>query len=358
MPDPSSDPVADLLKRSPTTPSQRAEAWDAFQASTTADDLASKLQALKIPQSVKADLWDLKEGVQRSVTQRPVSPDEPTTYLGGAWKGFKEGVAGGATGYAKEFVPGVVKGVAGIIPGAVQLVTHPVETVEQTLEAVGRLPQAMQQSAVNPEQWGRDVADVTGQVEAALATPTLARGVAKGTAATTRAVKPVLRAVATPETAARIVKHGSTAAGSAVLGPTGAIIGSQIGEELANAIRARSAASSPATGSQPVPTVEPPSVPTRAPVTPKSFNPEVAFRDARHSFDALKEAPLRGELANAMEFMRRGFTADEAVAKVIAKRLPLPPNAAAELARRLGTPGESEVAEAVLTRNKTGTWQK
>jgi hypothetical protein len=60
MPDPPLDPVAALLKRTPTTPSQRADAWDAFESSTSPDDLATKLSALKIPQSVKADLWDLK----------------------------------------------------------------------------------------------------------------------------------------------------------------------------------------------------------------------------------------------------------------------------------------------------------
>jgi len=70
------DPVAALLTKTPTTPGQRADAWDAYHAATSADDLTTKLQALKIPDSVKADLWDLK------ATQAPRAPDFRTVVSG------------------------------------------------------------------------------------------------------------------------------------------------------------------------------------------------------------------------------------------------------------------------------------
>src|SRR5437763_8268478 len=78
MPQPASDPVADLLKKTPTTPSQRADLWDAFQAATSTDDLATRLKPLTVPDSVKADLWDLKAKAERPpdfrTTNKPPSP--------------------------------------------------------------------------------------------------------------------------------------------------------------------------------------------------------------------------------------------------------------------------------------------
>lgn len=45
----------------PLTQTQRAAAWDAYDAAPDADALATKLQDLQIPKAVKAKLWDLKE---------------------------------------------------------------------------------------------------------------------------------------------------------------------------------------------------------------------------------------------------------------------------------------------------------
>lgn len=60
---PQADPVADRLRRAPVPADVRADAWDAFQAATDADDLTRRISALKLPDEVKADLWDIKSGV-------------------------------------------------------------------------------------------------------------------------------------------------------------------------------------------------------------------------------------------------------------------------------------------------------
>ena len=56
------DPVADRLRRAPIPDRLRADAWDAFEQATDADDLAKRLAKLPMPDAVKADLWDLKVG--------------------------------------------------------------------------------------------------------------------------------------------------------------------------------------------------------------------------------------------------------------------------------------------------------
>jgi hypothetical protein len=54
------DDLESVLNRSPLTKAQKADAWDAFNASSDEDDLASRLEALSIPKQAKASLWDLK----------------------------------------------------------------------------------------------------------------------------------------------------------------------------------------------------------------------------------------------------------------------------------------------------------
>ena len=56
----SSDPVAALLMKTPTTPQQRAEAWDAYESASNEDELAVTLKGMKLPEQVKAQLWELK----------------------------------------------------------------------------------------------------------------------------------------------------------------------------------------------------------------------------------------------------------------------------------------------------------
>jgi len=55
--------MADLetfLRRSPATNEQRAALWDAFEQSANEDELASRLETISVPKSLKAQLWDLK----------------------------------------------------------------------------------------------------------------------------------------------------------------------------------------------------------------------------------------------------------------------------------------------------------
>jgi hypothetical protein len=109
------------------------------------------------------------------------------------------------------------------------------------------------------------------------------------------------------------------------------------------------------------PVVTPPpeaTAPVAAPVTPATFNPAQAFTTVRETFAKLQETPKPAELGNAMEFMRRGFSAEDAVAKVIAKRPAVPESAAAALAKRFGTPSDTEVAKTVAAKNARTTRAK
>ncbi len=65
------DPVYDILVKAPVDNAVRAAAWNAFSDSANSDELASKLQDLKIPDSFKASLWNLKEA--SSVTAQPTA---------------------------------------------------------------------------------------------------------------------------------------------------------------------------------------------------------------------------------------------------------------------------------------------
>jgi len=79
MADPPIDPLAAILKQAALTQTQRADIWDAFQASTTTDDLTERLKPLGVPARVKADLWDLKAREEThppdfTITNEPPSP--------------------------------------------------------------------------------------------------------------------------------------------------------------------------------------------------------------------------------------------------------------------------------------------
>ncbi|MEY4387883.1 MAG: hypothetical protein RLY20_3166 [Verrucomicrobiota bacterium] len=54
------DPVEAYLRKAPATDAQRADLWDAYHDAVSPDDLATKLQAIKVPDQVKVGLWDLK----------------------------------------------------------------------------------------------------------------------------------------------------------------------------------------------------------------------------------------------------------------------------------------------------------
>lgn len=65
----SQDPVVSFLLKSPLTPNQRRAASEAFTGSANEDDLQSRMEALKLPRHVMADLWDLKAAAPKQPTR-------------------------------------------------------------------------------------------------------------------------------------------------------------------------------------------------------------------------------------------------------------------------------------------------
>lgn len=146
---PQADPVADILRKAPTSDAIRAEAWDAFEQAMDADDLAKRLNRLPLPQPVKASLWDLKGQQSPSSGTASQQAQEPSQMpsrgflgravdalpaVGGAIGGFVGGVPGAAMGGAAGQGLRTTLQHAAELPGAVadvarNLVAHPSETL-------------------------------------------------------------------------------------------------------------------------------------------------------------------------------------------------------------------------------------
>lgn len=75
------DPVADYLRKTPTSPAQRAELWEVFKATRNRDELSTRLQGLKVPDVVKAQLWEMKTA-DVPVVPPSASPVAPQQSLG------------------------------------------------------------------------------------------------------------------------------------------------------------------------------------------------------------------------------------------------------------------------------------
>ncbi len=84
------------------------------------------------------------------------------------------------------------------------------------------------------------------------------------------------------------------------------------------------------------------------------FNPSKVLADVKATFEKLGETPLRAEATNAMEYMRRGVSAEDAVQRVIARRAPT--SAVEDLAARLKGPTDAAVHARVASRNASGRW--
>ncbi len=216
---------------------------------------------------------------------------EPDTWMGGAVKGLREGVAGGAKG----FVQGMAESPVNLVSGIGTMLTQPVtKTVGDTFDAIGRIPAAVRGAGADPEGWGRDVGNLTGQTMLTAAAPKVLPAAARVAVRASAAVN--------PELIAKLVKHGSTAAGAAMAGPAGAIVGGGIGEELAARIRARipKGATAPPTEAiveelrkappEPFePVLTPGEPPPAGAVTPKQLN-EARLAEIRAAYRA-KQAP-------------------------------------------------------------------
>jgi hypothetical protein len=84
------------------------------------------------------------------------------------------------------------------------------------------------------------------------------------------------------------------------------------------------------------------------------FNPSKVLATVKETFTKLGETPLRAEASNAMELMRRGVPAEDAVAKIVSLRKS--GSAVEDLAARLGGPKDAVVKARVASRNSSGRW--
>lgn len=114
------DPLEALLKRSPLAGAQRAELWDLYESSGTADDLAAKLETYGVPQQVKAQLWTLKSQETAPVPSE-VGPQAPQ---------------GGAVGRFLSNAGEMINPVS-IVTGAYNAIRHPVDTGKAILQQSG-----------------------------------------------------------------------------------------------------------------------------------------------------------------------------------------------------------------------------
>jgi hypothetical protein len=68
-PSPSSDPVADALRRLPLTPAERSAIWRA--AHGDAETFTAAVDSAKLPQQTKSQLWQLAAEANRTAASRP-----------------------------------------------------------------------------------------------------------------------------------------------------------------------------------------------------------------------------------------------------------------------------------------------
>jgi hypothetical protein len=88
-----------------------------------------------------------------------------------------------------------------------------------------------------------------------------------------------------------------------------------------------------------------------APVAAAPMSTPDAFKAALKAFDTAKVAPQAAEVNNVQQLIKRGIAPDEALQRVLSNR---PPDPAAELAKRLGTPSEAEMNADMAARARRG----
>lgn len=154
-------PTQDLesvLKASPLSQTQRADLWDVYHASASADDLAEKLKTIGVPTPVKATLWDLKSSETPTFTSTNekdaegnavVRPSETPNMagagpmaggtIGGIVGGVPGAALGGAAGSGYEQLIRHGKELPGALVDTVKgLVSHPRETLGGMAEGMGQ----------------------------------------------------------------------------------------------------------------------------------------------------------------------------------------------------------------------------
>lgn len=298
-------------------------------------------------------------------TDAPLTPDqakdagyvdealakEPDTYWAGFRKGLSEGASGGWTG----FVKGMKESPGSLVSGLKALATtNPVTTVEQTAAAVGRIPAAVARAGTNPEEWGRDVGNVTGQTMLTAAAPTVIRGApgairaaipaaVRTTAAVGDVVDPAIIGAVSPRigNVVRAAQRMRTALPGEA--PT-TTLESAIDEAVAKGQLRRAPEGTPPvtrSGGRPTgkPTIEPPAA---APSPPAKAVSEVLTK-----VSAEKIKLNAAEVKAAGELVARGLSPGDAVAKVLHMR---------EFMQKYNLPSEAEVKAVVKERNVAGEW--
>lgn len=93
-------------------------------------------------------------------------------------KAFLEGAEGGAKG----FLEGVVQSPASTLRGVLKLATQsPVQSVQDAIEGVKSIPNAVRMAGANPEKWGQQVGDLTGQTMIGMVAPKAYAKIPEGT---------------------------------------------------------------------------------------------------------------------------------------------------------------------------------
>jgi hypothetical protein len=114
------DPVANYLRHAKLSNEQRATLWDAVQAAGSADELATVLQPLQIPNTITAELWDLKAtGARHLPSAEDFLPEAP--------EGSALGRFASSVGAALNPVT-MVTGLAGAV-------AHPLDTLGHIYQA-------------------------------------------------------------------------------------------------------------------------------------------------------------------------------------------------------------------------------
>lgn len=281
---------------------------------------------------------EARAAIQSRGQVSPVAAAEPGDYWAGARRGAVEGMTDGAKG----FVTGLLESPKSALLGLLHVATtRPDTTIKELITSISDLPDAIRSAGVDPEQWGRQVGNLTGQTMISVATPAAVRG-------TVRVGERVAASPLAARVLPKLVKHGATAAGAYFGGAPGAIVGSAVGDELVNAMKPSAPAPAPTAPAAAPPVTAPASA---APVVP--FNPGAALSQIRQTFAQLQVTPQAAEVSNAAALVKRGLAPEEAVRRVVANR---PPDPAAALAQRLGTPSDAAMQQALQSRNATGRW--
>lgn len=140
-----------FLRRSPATNEQRAALWDAFEESANEDELASRLESISVPKTLKAGLWDLKAslavesvpdqrglggagGMAFRAGAQVLAPKNPQAVLDSAVEAgsFVNAVPGAVASVYRDIGVGALKGLGGMANTAMGAIGIPMPEYSET----------------------------------------------------------------------------------------------------------------------------------------------------------------------------------------------------------------------------------